>query len=54
MQVDKRIQVYIRNRGQTVADGNEFKTEQFASREELYETIISFIEGVLDELEEGV
>lgn len=51
--MDKRIQVYIRNRGQTVCDGEEFKTELYSDREELLTAIVDFVNNTLDYMEEG-
>jgi hypothetical protein len=47
-----RIQVYIRREGETIADGDEYKTEEFEDIEQLAEVISHFWEGVVNNLEE--
>lgn len=51
---DYRIQVYIRKEGETIADGDEFKTEHFETLEDLDEAITHFYQGVLASLEEEI
>lgn len=48
-----RVQVYIRRRGQTIADGNEFKTENFDDSDELDYAISNFVRETISELEDG-
>lgn len=50
---DKRVQVYIRYRGQTITAGNEFKTENFDDTEEMFDLIKSFIKDTISDMEEG-
>jgi hypothetical protein len=47
-----RIQVYIRREGETVSDGDEFKTEMFQDLEDLEKSITNFYSRVLASLEE--
>lgn len=51
--MDYRVQVYLRRRGQTIAEGRELKSELFNDREELIAAIAEYAANTLAELDEG-
>lgn len=54
MEQNYRIQVYIRRKGETVLDGNEYKTEQFEDLDELLNEVHSFIDRTVEDDDEYV
>lgn len=48
-----RVQVYIRRKGKTISDGNEFKTEDYEDTDELAQEIVKFFLDVIYDLEES-
>ncbi len=49
-----RVQVYVRRKGETILDGNEFKTEQFEDFDALSKAIKQFIDDTLEDDDEYV
>jgi len=47
-----RIQVYIRREGETISDGDEYKTEEFEDMEQLASVISKFWKDTVANLEE--
>jgi len=49
-----RVQVYVRRKGETVLDGEEFKTELFEDFDALSRSIKQFIDDTLEDDDEYV
>lgn len=55
--MEYRVQVYIRRKGETILDGNEYKTEDFDTLGDLIATANEFIETTIyddTEYKEGI